>query len=313
MQNFSSRAIPALAALALLSTAIPAHSEPSSEPEALSSIQSIAPDFIADSSEVEGDARGFTSTNPYVSAEYPENGNGTVDVTTDFGTGSTSYGITLPEARGAEKAERQDSIVSYGTKSGFSTVATAGDDGTVSVGTIIESKSAPREYTYGVSSNGEPAVMTQLDDGSVDVFTADGELLTHFRPAWAVDADGRDVPTFYTINGGEITQTVEHEGYSYPIVADPKSGLYIKKVSLKSDPRGIIIQVYPGSYPANLPGNALFADYKKLVGSNFHGRKYRDQLVCHQNNAMHFKKPWNLDSWRPDVGYAKTVAKLCNP
>src|SRR5699024_709542 len=28
---------------------------------------------------------------------------------------------------------------------------------------------------------------------------------------------------------------------------------------------------------------------------------------------MHFKKPWNLDSWRPDVGYAKTVAKLCNP
>lgn len=313
MQRLTSRAMPALAVLALFSTAIPAYSEPDPEPDALTSIQSIAPEFVSESTEVGGDARGFISTNPYVSAEFPEYGDGTVDVTTDFGAGSTSYEITLPEARGIEKAERQDSIVSYGTKSGFSTVATAGDDGTVSVGTIIESQSAPSEFTYEISSNGEPAVMTQLEDGTVDVFTAEGELLTHFRPAWAVDAEGRDVPTFYTINDGEITQTVEHEGYSYPIVANPKSGLYIKKVSLKSDPRGTIVQVYPGSYPAMLPGNALFADYKKLVSSKYHGRKYRDQLVCHQNNAMHFKKPWNLDSWRPDVGYTKTVAKLCNP
>src|SRR5699024_12285985 len=112
------------------------------------------PEFIAESSEVEGDARGFTSANPYVSAEYPENGNGTADVTTDFGTGSTSYGITLPEARGVEQAERQDSIVSYGTTSGSRTVATAGDDGTVSVGTSIESKSATAAYTNGARSNG---------------------------------------------------------------------------------------------------------------------------------------------------------------
>lgn len=313
MKRQISRGLSALAVLALFGAAIPAYSEPRPASDSLASIKSIAPEFVAESTMVSRSAHGFTSTNSHVSAEFPERGNGTIQVTTDFGAGSTSYGITLPEARGVKKAANQESIVSYDTRSGFRSVATAGNDGTVSVGTIIESGSAPNEFTYRISSNGEPAVMTQLEDGTVDVFSAEGELLTHFRPAWAVDAEGREVPTFYTINDGEITQTVEHAGYSYPIVADPKSGLYIKKVSLKSDPRGTIVQVYPGSYPAMLPGSALYADYKRLVNSKFHGRKYRDQLVCHQNNAMHFKKPWNLDSWRPDVGYARTVAKKCNP
>lgn len=313
MQKTASRIISTLAIVGICGATVPAYSEPAPEVSPLAAVQSVAPKFVANSSEIEESGDGLTSTNPYISADFPENGNGTIDIHTDYGIGSTEYGIALPETRSAGVAEDADSMVSYATESGFSTVATAGDDGSVSVGAVIESPSAPTSYTYGVTSKGQPAAMEQLADGTVDVYDSDGELVTHFQPAWATDAEGRDVPTFYTTSGGEITQTVEHEGYSYPIVADPKSGLYIKKVSLKSSSQGMIVQVYPGSYPANLPGSALFADYKKLVASNFEGRKYRDQLVCHQNNAMHFKTPWNLDSWRPDVGYAKTVAKLCNP
>src|SRR5699024_10139151 len=58
-----------LAALALLSTAMPAHPEPSSEPEVLSSIPSRGPEVLAESSEQASDARGFTAAHPYVSAE----------------------------------------------------------------------------------------------------------------------------------------------------------------------------------------------------------------------------------------------------
>ena len=46
--------------------------------------------------------------------------------------------------------------------------------------------------------------------------------------------------------------------------------------------------------------------------AHLHGQNMRDQLSCHISNAG-FKDPWNLESWRPDVGYNKTVVALCNP
>lgn len=37
-----------------------------------------------------------------------------------------------------------------------------------------------------------------------------------------------------------------------------------------------------------------------------------NQLHCHAVFAR--RKPrWNLEAWRPDVGYLRTVAALCNP
>jgi hypothetical protein len=37
-----------------------------------------------------------------------------------------------------------------------------------------------------------------------------------------------------------------------------------------------------------------------------------DQLRCHAVFAPH-KPVWNLETWRPDVGYPRTVLNLCNP
>lgn len=37
-----------------------------------------------------------------------------------------------------------------------------------------------------------------------------------------------------------------------------------------------------------------------------------DQYYCHYNYAK-TKDRWNLDTWRPDVSYAATVATGCNP
>ncbi len=53
-------------------------------------------------------------------------------------------------------------------------------------------------------------------------------------------------------------------------------------------------------------------EYKPLVAASYEGQKWRDQLVCHIANAWN-KTPWNLDSWRPNVGYNATVAASCNP
>jgi Protein of unknown function (DUF2599) len=38
----------------------------------------------------------------------------------------------------------------------------------------------------------------------------------------------------------------------------------------------------------------------------------RNQLRCHAVFVPD-KPTWDLESWRPDVGYAKTVLAECNP
>lgn len=40
--------------------------------------------------------------------------------------------------------------------------------------------------------------------------------------SWALDANGKPVPTHYEVNGTTLTQVVEHAaGTAYPVVADP--------------------------------------------------------------------------------------------
>ena len=48
-------------------------------------------------------------------------------------------------------------------------------------------------------------------------------LIVHgtFDAPWAVDADGQELPTAYEVIGDKLVQTVETDGASYPIVADP--------------------------------------------------------------------------------------------
>lgn len=93
----------------------------------------------------------------------------------------------------------------------------------------------------------------------------------------------------------------------------------IGSINVVTHKKGHIIRVYRGKSPSSLctriPQRA-YDQYKVIMDnrslSKFTGQKYRDQLVCHVVNAWN-KKPWNLESWRPDVGYTETVLKRCNP
>lgn len=52
------------------------------------------------------------------------------------------------------------------------------------------------------------------------------------------------------------------------------------------------------------------SDQHWLDGNNAHG--VRDQIICHL--AQYPNKPtWNVEPGRPDVGYAETVRRECNP
>ncbi|MFJ2466955.1 MULTISPECIES: DUF2599 domain-containing protein [unclassified Pseudomonas] len=56
--------------------------------------------------------------------------------------------------------------------------------------------------------------------------------------------------------------------------------------------------------------NELTRDYSNSrYWQNTHGMRH--QLICHLAIARD-KPEWNLEPWRPDVGYAKTLAAGCN-
>ncbi|WP_318152931.1 DUF2599 domain-containing protein [Microbacterium helvum] len=100
-------------------------------------------------------------------------------------------------------------------------------------------------------------------------------------------------------------------------VTGAAANICINSVSLEAVSLGTIVHVYKKSSASEVICNRVAQsvydnEYKPLVASQYEGNKYRDQLVCHIGFAWG-KTPWNLDSWRPDVGYPATVAASCNP
>jgi hypothetical protein len=60
------------------------------------------------------------------------------------------------------------------------------------------------------------------NDGGVQLRNQSARIVIPFISApWALDSNGKKLPTSYTVNGPKITQHVNTNGAAYPIVADP--------------------------------------------------------------------------------------------
>jgi len=146
-----------------------------------------------------------------------------------------------------------------------------------------------------------------------------GYLLT----PWAFDAEGRAVPTRFVVDGMKLTQEVDHlsDDFTYPIVSDPTQNMggnsfystIILDINMTQGTTIVRVSPAPGHVWHRMPRSTGLPPYYALVPSTYEGRKYQDQLVCHWANAGYLKVPWNLESWRPDVGYTATVLAGCNP
>jgi hypothetical protein len=88
--------------------------------------------------------------------------------------------------------------------------------------------------------------------------------------------------------------------------------------------------LYPGSLLLISPfllieSVSVVADmYEEMVGdysyqtyvASWQEDRIADQFACHAFNPivqLLQKYPWNLEPWRPDVGFAQTVVDRCNP
>lgn len=134
--------------------------------------------------------------------------------------GTVSLGIPFATVASDPEVLREG-VIAYENGNDTSTVRTVKDDGTVQTATIIDSKSAPDRFEYPLSLP-SGAVLEELQ-GGILVRSAEGDLLGGFTPAWATDAEGKEIPTHYEVNGSTLTQVVDHQkaGTAYPVVADP--------------------------------------------------------------------------------------------
>jgi hypothetical protein len=239
------------------------------------------------------------------------------------GANGTDLHIGLPFP-GPHAAIRSDQVLSFDNANGTSTVVasvkpSADPSGlAVSVSVIIESPGAPTEFNFPYEG---AATLAAWRDGSVGVLDEAGYVLATIAPAWAVDSRGSAVPTRYEVRGNVLVQIVSPTAdAAYPITADPTTTLpgnsMYSKVILDRDPATArtIVRVYPASVNFNhFTGDYIFQRYKDIVPSSYETQTMRDQLVCHARNASTMKSPWNLEGWRPNVGYTATVLALCNP
>ncbi|MDQ4500770.1 DUF2599 domain-containing protein [Sinomonas sp. ASV322] len=233
--------------------------------------------------------------------------------------------LTLPDTTSVADSSSDGSLVVRSKRQTNRFAVQSFDHGT-RVASIIMDRTSP----VSMYDLGDGRALAPTADGGAIVHNRAGEPIGQLSPPWARDALGRDLPTKYTFSGSQITQIVDLTGRNihFPVVADPYIGVdLIASASWAQSTDGWRLEVTPTqwaranaystmSYMIGVIGwDELFSKYRN-AGLNTNLNGMRDQYICHQVfvGVRYPNKPtWNLDEWRPDVGWWETVSTQCNP
>ena len=213
-------------------------------------------------------------------------------------------------------------VVFVGSGQGASVAIQVLDDGSAQVHTIISGSEEGVSFEFEIS--GPPGLtIVQQPEGSVAIVDEAGEWVGGIAAPWAVDANGRSVPTDYRIDGSTLVQTVyPGDEHAYPIVADPWLGKnVIQSTSVIQRSSGPAVSVVPTTWGRAVAlnhgitrvsvYNAFRSEYKARVASKYEGQNMIWQLDCHVDLAP-AKSAWNLDLNINRGSYAATLAHACN-
>lgn len=212
--------------------------------------------------DIEESKKDFTVEGESLELEIPKDGDDEIIMASEDGE---EIAMGLPEeAERSEAVLTDDGTVVYNTKEDVSVAVQAMQEtqgnlvleGVRSM-VIIENADAPKEYSfnydlpkgyelvkseeyYADEEDAESGWIYIVDTENVLVDQETGEeftdIVTVIEPAWATDANGNDINTYYKVKGSELIQVVEfNEESAFPIVADPKATSKPKSVKVKSD------------------------------------------------------------------------------
>ncbi|WP_243291289.1 hypothetical protein [Bacillus sp. FJAT-47783] len=151
-------------------------------------------------------------------------------VITDTENPSESLGISLPSEHTDAKAIKTDNgtIVYDNSDSSLALAVQPTSEGVKSL-IKIKNATAPKEYKFEIDVPEGSKLITaadylgeEFDTKEVFIVNSENIITSLFSPAWAKDADGSDIPTYYKVEGKTLIQVVEfNEDNVFPIVADP--------------------------------------------------------------------------------------------
>lgn len=131
--------------------------------------------------------------------------------------------ITLPNSTDSTNGKLVErGLVAFDGKNDSTNAVQATKNGGTRMLTIIKSRNAATQYTYGISVP-EGGKLSLVSNGGAQVTGANGEVVASIAPPWAKDANGKSVKTSYSVQGSKLTQFVDHRvnGITYPVTADP--------------------------------------------------------------------------------------------
>ena len=84
----------------------------------------------------------------------------------------------------------------------------------------IKNSEAPKSYNFPIeiAKGYSLKINTQ---GGIDIINDKGQIESGILPPWAKDAEGKDIKTWYTLNGNTLIQHIDTTNAVYPILADP--------------------------------------------------------------------------------------------
>jgi hypothetical protein len=129
--------------------------------------------------------------------------------------------LRLPQIAASTPVQtRNGTVVQQGRD--VSTAVQVLADGHVRALVTMENDKAPKSYAFGFELPAGLALRASKTDGGVDIVSEDGSFVAgKIAAPWAKDANGRDLPTSYAVEGATITQHIETTGAKFPVVADP--------------------------------------------------------------------------------------------
>ena len=281
-------ALPLVAAAACVSltmSALPAWADKNPVPtdtatEAITAIQDVVPEVLADAAPGTASGTHAIEYNTDISTvSVPHDPNEGALLTSPNG----DVGLHFPFAEDATAEVTDEGLVAFDNQNSSVTVPVIREEGSLQVLTVIEGPEAPDRYAYDLTLSPGSSV-TPADDGTILITDAEGSFAGLIMPAWAKDAAGAPVETWYEVTGSTVTQVVVHDSDTqYPVVADPWLGVTLFKNFNRT--------TYSGDYRYN--GTVTAGGAIILSGGGGVGGHAAGMAVFNSNGWDEWKAKWS--------------------
>lgn len=171
-------------------------------------------------------AERATASQATDSSIVAEEGGGRVEIPLDGSrpitmndTDGNEVRLELPKNLGLKRNKTKQSAVGLAGKN-TKVVVEALAEGGFRVLTVMENSEAPNEYTYKIDT--DKGVKLVDNEGAVEIQDKEGNHKATVLPPFAIDAEGKAVPTWFSVSGNKLTQHVDtSQVEAWPVLLDP--------------------------------------------------------------------------------------------